>query len=61
MLRETNENLIESEEFCLLGYNVVYLLKVNRRLGGTCRLHLQGPRIRQGKDKYEIRWQTEQA
>jgi hypothetical protein len=28
-------------------------LKVNRRLGGTCRLHLQGRRINQARNKRE--------
>jgi hypothetical protein len=28
-------------------------LKINRRFGGTCRLHLQGRRIIQGRNKYE--------
>jgi hypothetical protein len=28
-------------------------LKVNRRFGGTCRLHLQGRRISQERNEYE--------
>jgi hypothetical protein len=35
------------EEFCLVGYNVIYPLKVIRRFGETCRLQLQGRRISQ--------------
>jgi hypothetical protein len=33
------------KSFYLLGYNSVYSLKVNRRFGGTYRLHFQGRRI----------------
>jgi hypothetical protein len=28
-------------------------LKVNRRFGGTCRLHLQGPRINHARNQHE--------
>jgi hypothetical protein len=34
------------------------LLKVNRRLAGTCRLHLQGRRISRERKKRESRWQV---
>jgi hypothetical protein len=34
-------------------------LKVNRRFGGTCRLHLQGRRICRARDQREGRWQAE--
>jgi hypothetical protein len=34
------------EEFCLLGYNAVYLGESSQHLGGTCLLHLQGRRAR---------------
>jgi hypothetical protein len=33
-------------------------LKVNRRFGGTCRLHLQGRRISQARNQSESRWQA---
>jgi hypothetical protein len=33
-------------------------LKVNRRLGGIYRLHLQGPRISRARNKHESRWQA---
>jgi hypothetical protein len=36
-------------------------LKVNRRFGGTCRLHLQGRRISRARNQREIRWQAEQS
>jgi hypothetical protein len=34
-------------------------LKVNWRFGGTCRLHLQGPRISRTRNQRERRWQAE--
>jgi hypothetical protein len=34
-------------------------LKVNRRVGRTCRLHLQGRRISQARNQSESRWQAE--
>jgi hypothetical protein len=33
--------------------------KANRRLGRTCRLHLQGGRIRRSRTQRESRWQAE--
>jgi hypothetical protein len=33
--------------------------KVNRRFGGTCRLHLQGREISQAGEQLETRWQPE--
>jgi hypothetical protein len=33
-------------------------LKVNQRFGGTCRLHLQGRRISQERNKRESRWEA---
>jgi hypothetical protein len=41
------------EEFYRLGYNAGSLLKVNRRFGGTCHLHLQGRRISQARNQRE--------
>jgi hypothetical protein len=35
-------------------------LKVNRRFGGTCRLHLQGRRINQARNQRESRRQVEE-
>jgi hypothetical protein len=35
------------------------LLKVSRRFGGTCRLHLQGRRISREINQRERRWQAE--
>jgi hypothetical protein len=35
-------------------------LKVNRRFGGTNRLHLQGRRINRARNQRESRWQAEQ-
>jgi hypothetical protein len=34
-------------------------LKVNRRFGGTYRLHLQGRKISRARNQREIRWQAE--
>jgi hypothetical protein len=34
-------------------------LKVNRRFGGTCRLHFQGRRISQARNQHEIKRQAE--
>jgi hypothetical protein len=34
-------------------------LKVNRRFGGTCRLHLQGRRISRARNQCKSRWQAE--
>jgi hypothetical protein len=34
-------------------------LKVNRRFGGTHRLHLQGRRISRARNQHENRWQAE--
>jgi hypothetical protein len=34
-------------------------LKVNRRFGGTCRLHFQGRRISRARNQCESRWQAE--
>jgi hypothetical protein len=34
-------------------------LSVNRRFGGTCRLHLQGQRISPARNQRESRWQAE--
>jgi hypothetical protein len=34
-------------------------LSVNRRFGGTYRLHLQGRRIRRARNQCESRWQAE--
>jgi hypothetical protein len=34
-------------------------LKVNRRFGGTCRLHLLGRRVNQARYQREMRWQAE--
>jgi hypothetical protein len=34
-------------------------LKVNRRFGGTCRLHLQGWRISRARNQRESRWEAE--
>jgi hypothetical protein len=34
-------------------------LKVNRRFGGTCRLHFQGRKISQARNHLESRWQAE--
>jgi hypothetical protein len=36
-------------------------LKVNRRFGRTCRLHLQGQTISQVRNQSEKRWQAEFA
>jgi hypothetical protein len=46
------------EQFCLLGYNAVSPLKVNRRFEGTYRLHHQGRRICRARNQSE-RWQAE--
>jgi hypothetical protein len=34
-------------------------LKVNRRFGGTCHLHIQGRKISQARNQRESRWQAE--
>jgi hypothetical protein len=36
-----------------LGITPYSSLKINRRLGGTCRLHIQGPRISQAGNQRE--------
>jgi hypothetical protein len=41
------------EEYYLLGYNAASSVKFNGRLGGTCRLHLQGRRISQARNQSE--------
>jgi hypothetical protein len=42
------------EGFYLLGYKAVYSFNVNRRFGGTCRLHFQGRRnISQARNQRE--------
>jgi hypothetical protein len=46
------------EEFYLLGYNPRSLFEVNRRFGGTWRLHLQGRRISRAGNQCESGWQT---
>jgi hypothetical protein len=47
------------EELCLLGYNAVYILNVSRRYGETCRLHLQGRRMRHSRNQRESSWHAE--
>jgi hypothetical protein len=47
------------EEYCLLGYNSVYPLNINRCFGATYRLHLQGRRISRAINQLESRWQAE--
>jgi hypothetical protein len=39
--------------------NLCSPLKVNRRFGGTCRLHLQCQRISQARNQLESSWQAE--
>jgi hypothetical protein len=48
-----------NEEYRLLGYTPCSPLKVNRRFGGTHRLHLKGRNISQARNQRESRWQAE--
>jgi hypothetical protein len=48
--------LIVSKKFYLLRYNAYSSLKVNRRLGRACRLHLQGRRVGQARNQRENKW-----
>jgi hypothetical protein len=52
--------------YCVLYWRVVFgnitscsPLKVNRRFGGTCRLHLQDRRIIRARNQSESRWHAE--
>jgi hypothetical protein len=45
------------EEFIFWDITSCNPLKVNRRFGGTSRLHLRGRRISQARNQRESRWQ----
>jgi hypothetical protein len=43
------------EEYCLPGYSAGSLLKVNRRFGGSIRVHIQGRGISRARNQRKIR------
>lgn len=49
-----NREYLYLEELCLLGHNPRSPVKVNRRLGETHRLHLQGRRVKQARNNISI-------
>jgi hypothetical protein len=51
---KTLADILLSDEFCLLGYKPCSPLKVSRRFGGTCYLHLQNRRISQARNQREV-------
>jgi hypothetical protein len=50
-----------SEDLCLLGYNAVKSLEINRCFWGAFCLHIQARRISRTRNQRESRWQTERS